>query len=329
MYDALSVRDRKAVVDKAIQEVYAMTASPSAQHPTSKTRLTGVSSTASASSGGMELQPSSQQPVTRVSSLKNLVGDESRHGGLAADSQHMQASTASSVHGARACAEQQHAVQVSKRNRGMRLMTAEGAHATAQLLSVADLAAACTGTILKDPASVMQPDLHPEVSPTAAAPQLHTSNRHLEGFSTSSLSSAAEQALRGSPTAVLVGEDEEFSVGSGKSEHCLASSLQGLLARSTADGGCFRSIQHAALTLAYGYALFDQWRACADVDARLHDSAANPALTDAVGKTRRMIKPETAAFRASFTRAAAAAAGTSLVSHGIQLPLMPLACSPI
>ena len=204
-----------------------MAASPSAH---SSDRLASLSSAASTASGPVELQHSSQQPVSRVSSLRNLVGDKSRHGGLAADSQQMQASAACSGQGMGAAAEQQQAVRVSQRNRGMRLMTAEGAHATAQLLSVADLAAASNGPILSDPASMMQPDLHPELPRKAAAPRLHKGNRHLEALGTGSLSSAAEQAHRVNATEVLVGEDEEFSVGSGNAEHCLPISFQGLLA---------------------------------------------------------------------------------------------------
>ncbi len=60
--------------------------------------------------------------------------------------------------------------------------------------------------------------------------------------------------------------------------------------------------------------LLDLWRACADINAGLHESAAQPAVAESGGRGRRIIKPETAAFRASFTQAAAAAASTSLVS---------------
>ena len=61
--------------------------------------------------------------------------------------------------------------------------------------------------------------------------------------------------------------------------------------------------------------MLDLWHACADLNAGLHNSTTQSAVTDAAGRGRRIIKPETAAFRASFTQAAAAAASKTLVSH--------------
>ena len=214
-YDVLSVRDRKAVVDKAIQEVQAMTASPSAH---SRDIRASNSSTAAAGSGGLELQQSRHQPVSKVSSLRNLVGGGSKHGVAAADSQEMQASAASLLHGAQTTGEHQQGSQVSQRNRGIRLMTAEGPPSAAQLLSVADLAAASTEPKThKQAANRSQPVLVCLDSQTAAASQLHKGIRHLEASSSSGPSpSTAEQAHRGGGSAALVGEDEEFSVGSGE-----------------------------------------------------------------------------------------------------------------
>ncbi len=208
-YDVLSVRDRKAVVDKAIQEVLAVTASPSAH---SRDGLASISSTATAASGGLELRQFRQQPVSKVSSLKNLVGGGSKHGRAAADDQDMQTSAASLLHGAQPPGKHQQAAQVSQRNRGIRLMTAEGPPSAAQLLSVADLAAASTEPRNhKHPVSRSQPVLHPGDSQTAAAPQSHKGVRHLEASGSGPLPSIAELAR----PAVLVGEDEEFSVDSG------------------------------------------------------------------------------------------------------------------
>ena len=73
--------------------------------------------------------------------------------------------------------------------------------------------------------------------------------------------------------------------------------------------------------------MLDLWRACAaDLNAAMHRSDAQPAVAESVGRGRRIMKPETAAFRASFTQAAAAAASTSLVSQ--MLPWCPCYPSP-
>ena len=187
-----------------------MTGSPTAH---SRDGLASTSSTASAASGSLELQ----QPVSKVSSLKNLVGGERLHGGVAASNQDMQASAASLVHGAQPPGKHQQVAQVSQRNRGIRLMTAEGPPSAAQLLSLADLAAASTEPKnLKQPANRSQPVLHPGGLQTAAALPLHEGVRHPGASSSGPLSSTAEQAHRGGGSTVLVGEDEEFSVGSGE-----------------------------------------------------------------------------------------------------------------
>ena len=210
------------MVDRAIHEVHAMTAGPSAQ---STAERAWVSSTPNAPSLGTQLQQPRLHPGTKVSSLKNLVGDGSKQGSPVADSEQMRASTASLSLGADHLAEQQQEIaQLSQRNRGIRLMTAEGASSAAQLLSAADLAAASSEPRQAPSASTMQPGRHAGVLQAAAARRPPAGTTTLEASSSAASPSTAEQALSGSATAVLVGEDEEFSVSSGDPEHCPAQS---------------------------------------------------------------------------------------------------------
>lgn len=54
---------------------------------------------------------------------------------------------------------------------------------------------------------------------------------------------------------------------------------------------------------------------CADAHADSDGPGANAELPGLLGTGRRIVKPETAAFRVSFTQAAAAAASAALVSQ--------------
>lgn len=59
--------------------------------------------------------------------------------------------------------------------------------------------------------------------------------------------------------------------------------------------------------------LYNKCYDCAEGHEELQGKFATTELKDATGAARRIIKPETAAFRASFTQAAAAAASAAMV----------------
>ena len=171
----------------------------------------------SASLGGMEQQHPHTQPGRRVSSLEDAVGDSSKPGTLPKDSEHMQSKTEFLSLGKGLPPEQQQVAQASQRNRSIKLMTAAGTHSAGQLVSPADLAAASTEPRYEQLSKNIQPGLYPGNSQRAAKRQSHTGMRHWEASSIGTVPSTAEQVHSRSATAVLVGEDEEFCVGSGDS----------------------------------------------------------------------------------------------------------------
>ena len=159
----------------------------------------------------------------------NAVGAGIKQGDSAAGSELLRASTASLSHGPQPSAEQQASAQVSQRNRGIRLMTAEGALSAAPLLSSADLAAASSEPRQGPSANTMQPGPHAAALQVAAMRRSHAGSRSMEASSSATFPSAAEQALSRSATAVLVGEDEEFSVSAGDPVRCLGQAMHGQL----------------------------------------------------------------------------------------------------
>ena len=212
-YDVLSVRDRRAVVDKAIQEVHALAAGSPAQ---SRGERASSLPTDDASLGAVELPTSYGHPAGKVSSLKNLVGDRNKPVLLAADLEGVQSSADTLAHSTGAPAEQQRVAQVSQRNRGIKLMTAAGSSSAARLSSVADLAAASAEPRHEHSPAAKQPRVHAGGSQRAAVHQSHMRTQHLGAPTLSRAPSTAEQAYSMGAPAVLVGEDEEFSVGSGE-----------------------------------------------------------------------------------------------------------------
>lgn len=211
-YDALSPKDRKAVVDKAMQVVQALTASASAQSDSEPIR---ASSLGDASSAGNRLHQTRAQNGSKVSSLKNLVGSGSKQGVLSAS---LESSSSSSGLHSEGLSEglqlddrqQKHMPEgsLSQRNRGIKLMVAEGSSTRVQLLTTADLAAAC---------SEHRKEQSGTQSGSSQRAAKHTGGSHPEAPSIGTNHSEAEQAQSRGAIAVLVGEDEEFSVGSGNS----------------------------------------------------------------------------------------------------------------
>ena len=254
-YDVLLPGDRKAVVDKAMQVVHALTVSASAQ---SARKPISASSPGGASSAGNRLQQTTAQNSSKVSNLKNLVGNGSEQG--VPSGSVVSSSSSSGPHseglsvGLQLDDRQQKKMPeggLSQRNRGIKLMAAEGSSTRAQLLTTADLAAACSEP--KKEQSGMQAEL----SQRAAK---HTGGSHPEAFSIGTNQSEAEQAQSRSAIAGLVGEDEEFSVGSGISQ---SPQLLSKMCVPACNGPVsFHSILRILLTELLDAAIMMRWLCC-------------------------------------------------------------------
>jgi hypothetical protein len=200
-----------------MQEVHALTygapalnssVTPS-QHSTAQASLVSSSSTAG---------QSRHAAGKKVSSLQNLVGSGSKERTASRAEQAMQASAVPALDSERQPSEaQQEAVhpvrRVSQRHTAIRLMTPEGTAPGAQLLSAGDLAAASAEPGPGQPPGSMQAGAHAHsLEAAAVALLLHGSSRSTAGAELSAEQFPGTRSGR----AVLVGEDEEFSVSPGE-----------------------------------------------------------------------------------------------------------------
>ena len=221
-YELLSARDRRSVVDEAIREVQAQE-SGSANDNTSANSQRGQQQAEHTAS---DTHTAGSQPVhdrqrPKVSSMKNLVRvgsqDEASSRALSSE-RHSTAALQESVQqhgrlGDDGRPGQESKARMSQKHRSLRLMTAEGAGA--ELLSSADAAG-----VSADPS--------PPRAVSAAASQLQQGPRgtHASEVGRGLPGSSGMRPPSGQLTgagAVLVGEDEEFSVNSGEPCQTLSS----------------------------------------------------------------------------------------------------------
>ena len=183
-------------------------ATPS-QHSTAEASLVSSSSTSGQSRHAVG---------KKVSSLRNLVGGGSKETAASRAEQTVHASAVPALGSERQPSEAQqqafHPVsRVSQRRTAIRLMAPEGAAPGAQLLSAGDLAAASAEPGPGQPPGSMQSGAQAHrLEAAAAAPLLRGSRRSTAGADVSAEHSPDTK----SGEAVLVGEDEEFSVSPGE-----------------------------------------------------------------------------------------------------------------
>ena len=187
----------------------ALNSSASSQHSTAEASLVSSSSTA-----GQNRHAAGK----KASSLRNLVGGGSKERAASRAEQAMHASAVPALGSERQPSEAQqqtvHPVRrVSQRHAAIRLMTPEGAAPGTQLQSAGDLAAASAEPGPGQPPGSMQVGAHAHrVEAAAAAPLLHGSSRSTAGADVSAEHFPDTKSGR----AMLVGEDEEFSVSPGE-----------------------------------------------------------------------------------------------------------------
>ena len=200
-YDLLSARDRRSVVEEAIQEVRAQkngSANDSSSAHSQRVPQQAERTACDTYPTGSQPVHERQRPIQKVSSMTNLVGAGSLDEPCNRASYSEQPSAVAGDDGRRG---QESNARMSKKHRGLRLMTPEGSGA--QLLSSADAAGASAEPPRAVPAAVSQLQQDPRTTHASSA------SRGLPG-------SGSLQAPSGQPGAVLVGEDEEFSVNSGE-----------------------------------------------------------------------------------------------------------------
>ena len=216
-YELLSARDRRSVVEEAIREVGAQksgSVNDGILAHSQRGQQQAERSASNTCTAGSQPEHDRQRPTPKVSSMDTLGRVESQNEAYSralSSEQHSTAALQSSAQqqgrlGDDGRPEQGGKARMSRKPGNLRLMTPEGAGA--ELLSSADAAGASA-------------DPSPPWAGSAAASRLQQGPRaaHASGVGGDLPGSSGMQTPSGQGTgaaAVLVGEDEEFSVSSGE-----------------------------------------------------------------------------------------------------------------